>query len=259
MNDARRFLIHGLIAGLLAGIAAFAVAATIGEPPIDAAIAVEEAQSAEAEEHAHDEGEEGHSHADEEEEGAITRGQQAGPGLATASIAVGVVLGGIVGIGAAVAAGRLGRLGVVGSTTVVGAVGFVSFALAPWLAYPPNPPATGSGETIGERTAVYFSFLIVSVVAAFAAVAIARALARNNSLWTAIVLPALGWIAVVVLAYALLGPIDEVPNEFEANTLYSFRRAAILTQATLWAVLTVALTGLLHRTAVSRNRPRVTA
>ncbi len=247
MTDARTFLIHGLIAGLLAGIAAFAVAATIGEPPIDAAIAVEEAQSEDAHSHS-DEEEGGHSHGDEEE-GGITRGQQAGPGLATATIALSTVLGGLVGIGAAVAAGRLGRLGVAGSTTIVAAIGFVSFALVPWIAYPPNPPATGSGDTIGERTAMYFSFVIVSVVAAYGAVAVARALAGRRSLWTAVVLPALGYVVVVVLAAAVFGSIDEVPDEFPANTLYSFRMGALATQATLWAVLTVVLTGLLQRTA----------
>lgn len=253
MTNARRFLIHGLVAGLLAGIAAFVVAATIGEPPIDSAIAVEEAQSQEADEHSHADDEAGgHSHADEEE-GGITRGQQAGPGLATASIAIGVVIGGIVGIGAAAAAGRLGRLGVAGSTTVVSAVGFLSFALVPWFAYPPNPPATGSGDTIGDRTATYFSFLIISVVVAFAAVAIARSLARRTSLWTAVVLPAIGYVVVVAVAYAVLGPIGEVPDEFPANTLFSFRRSAILTQATLWTVLTIALTGLLHRTAARQK------
>ncbi|MES2944793.1 MAG: CbtA family protein, partial [Pseudomonadota bacterium] len=44
--NARTFLIHGLIAGLLAGIAAFLVAYSIGEPPIDAAIALEESNAA---------------------------------------------------------------------------------------------------------------------------------------------------------------------------------------------------------------------
>ncbi|OUZ07575.1 hypothetical protein BHE97_16660 [Aeromicrobium sp. PE09-221] len=249
MTDARTFLIHGLIAGLLAGIAAFAVAATIGEPPIDAAIAVEEGQAGE-QGHSHAHGEEdtagGHSHGDEE--GGITRGQQAGPGLATATIALSTVIGGLVGIGAAVAAGRLGRLGIVGSTTIVAAVGFVSFALVPWIAYPPNPPATGNGETIGERTAVYFSFVIVSVVAACGAVALARTLARRGSLWVAVVLPVAGYVAVAVLAFAVFGSIDEVPDEFPANTLYSFRMGALATQATLWAVLTIALTGLIQRT-----------
>lgn len=246
MTDARTFLIHGLIAGLLAGIAAFAVAATLGEPPIDAAIAVEEAQSEQSHDHAGDEAADGHSHDDEE--GGITRGQQAGPGLATATIALSTVIGGAVGIGAAVAAGRIGRIGIVGSTTLVAAVGFVSFALVPWIAYPSNPPATGSGDTIGERTAMYFSFVIVSVVAAYGAVALARTLARRGSLWVAVVLPAVGYIAVVALAFAVLGPIDEVPDEFPANTLFSFRMGALATQATLWAVLTIAVTGLIQRT-----------
>ena len=36
------FLVRGLLAGLLAGFVAFGVAYAVGEPPIDAAIALEE-------------------------------------------------------------------------------------------------------------------------------------------------------------------------------------------------------------------------
>lgn len=246
-NTARTFLIHGLIAGLIAGVAAFLVAYAVGEPPIDAAIAVEEAQSENAHDHAHeDAGDEGHSHGDE---GGVTRSDQAGPGLATATVAIGGVLGGLVGVVSAFAVGRIGRMRAATSTAVVGAVGFVSFALVPWIAYPPNPPATGSADTIGQRTTMYFAFLLVSIVAAIGAVAAGRAIARSASTWAALVLATVGYIAVIAIAYALLGPIDEVPDDFPANTLYSFRISALATQATLWAVLVAVLTGLVQRTS----------
>lgn len=118
--NARSFLINGLIAGLLGGLFAFLVAFGVGEPAIDDAIAVEEAAAAPADTEAHSHGaapegqsEEGaahsHSHGDEEA-GGITRDHQAGPGLATATGLIGVILGGLVGIASAFAAGRFGQL-----------------------------------------------------------------------------------------------------------------------------------------------------
>lgn len=255
MNDTRSFLVHGLIAGLLAGIAAFLVAYAVGEPAIDSAIAIEEAASAEhsstevsSTEHSHDDGEAaGHSH--DEESTGISRTQQAGPGLATATISVAVVIGGIIGIASAAAAGRIGRLGIGATTAIVAGCGFVAVALVPWLAYPPNPPAVGSAETIGERTAIYFSFVAISIVAMVGAIAFARVLLSTHGGWTATVAPALCYLAVVLLARTALGAIDEVPDTFAANTLFSFRIGSIATQAALWGVLGVTLTGLLLRTA----------
>ena len=59
--SARAFLVRGLLAGLLAGFAAFLVAHQVGEPPVERAIAVEEAGDAA---HAHDGAEAAHGHAE---------------------------------------------------------------------------------------------------------------------------------------------------------------------------------------------------
>jgi len=249
--NARSFLINGLIAGLLGGLIAFVVAIGVGEPAIDDAIAVEEAAAAPADTdaHSHDEGEEGtaHSHGDEEEEGGITRGQQAGPGLATATILVGAILGGLVGIASAFAAGRFGRLSPVATTALVTAVGFVAVVLAPWLKYPPNPPATGSGDTIGERTALYFGFLAISILAVIAAIIVARQVLAGRSAWLATAVGGAVYLAVIGIAFAVMAPIDEVPNSFPANTLFEFRVGSLITQGALWLVLGVALAGLVNR------------
>ncbi len=252
---ARNFLINGLIAGLLGGLIAFVVAVGVGEPPIDDAIALEESAAAPAE-HSHEEGEDaahshdeeeagGHSHGDEGE--GITRGQQAGPGLATATILIGAVLGGLVGIASAFAAGRLGRLSPVASTAVVGTLGFIAVVVTPWLKYPPNPPAVGSGDTIGERTALYFGFLVISVLAVIAAVLVARAVLASASAWVATAVGAGVYLTVVIISTLVMAPIDEVPDSFPANTLFEFRVGSLLTQGALWLVLVVALTGLVHR------------
>ncbi|GAA1742897.1 CbtA family protein [Aeromicrobium alkaliterrae] len=250
--NARSFLINGLIAGLLGGLIAFVVALGVGEPAIDDAIALEESAAAPAEHshdedeaHSHDEAAGGHSHGDEE--GGITRGQQAGPGLATATGLIGTILGGLVGIGAAFAAGRFGRLTPVATTALVAGVGFVAVVLVPWLKYPPNPPAVGSGDTIGERTALYFGFLAISLLAVLAAVIIARQVLASRSAWTATAAAGAVYLVVVGIATFVMAPIDEVPDSFPANTLFEFRIGSLLTQASLWLVLGVVLTGLVHR------------
>src|SRR5687768_16511547 len=167
----RTFLVQGLVAGLLAGIAAFVVAYTVGEPQVDRAIALEEAAGATAadgHDHTHtddpaDDAAAGHSHDDED--AVVTRATQSTLGLATGTLAIGVVLGGLTGLLAAVGLGRLGGLRPAASTALVALLGAVSFSIVPFLKYPATPPAVGSGETIDNRTALYFGFLAVSVLA----------------------------------------------------------------------------------------------
>ena len=48
MISARDFLVRGLLAGLFAGLVAFGVAYVIGEPSVNAAIAIEESAGVES-------------------------------------------------------------------------------------------------------------------------------------------------------------------------------------------------------------------
>lgn len=243
----RTFLVSGLVAGLVGGLLAFVVAFTIGEPPIDDAIALEEAAAAPAD-HTHADGEEGHTHSHgDEEEGGITRDQQAGPGLATATVLFGAVLGGVVGIATAFATGRLGSLRPGTTAALVTGIGFTAFAFVPWLKYPPNPPAVGSGDTIDERTARYFGFVLISVLAAVAAVVLVRYLLDRSTTWVAVSAGLCVFVVVVGIAALVLPAIDEVPDTFPANTLFEFRIGALGTQVALWGGIGLALSGLLTR------------
>ncbi|KHL19403.1 UNVERIFIED_CONTAM: hypothetical protein LK11_02755 [Mumia flava] len=249
----RTFLVSGLIAGLVAGVVAFAVAYTVGEPAVRDAIAIEEAGSSAAADdgHTHDHASDGsaaeepHSHGDEE--GGITRTTQETTGLLTGLLVLGTAFGGLLGIVAAYAVGRLGALRPLAGTALVGLLAFVAVALVPWLLFPPNPPAVGSGDTIDERTAQYFSVLLVSVVAAFAAVSFARALHRAGRGYLGVTIAGVGYL-VVVLGMALVLPREsEVPADFSADVLYGFRISSLLTQAALWATATLVLTALIAR------------
>lgn len=233
----RTFLINGLLAGLLAGFAAFLVAHQIGEPSVNAAIAVEEAQAATTghPQHAHDEG-----------GTVVSRENQSTWGLGTGTLVVGTGLGGLVALAAAGAVGRFGRMRPSQSTALVAALGFVAVALVPFLKYPASPPAVGNPDTIGHRTDLYFSFLAVSLVAALVASVAAARLLPGLGAYRTLIACGGGYLVVVVLAAILMPAVDEV-GTFPASTLWEFRRASITTLATLWGVLGLALVGLVGR------------
>ena len=237
MTSARDFLIRGLLAGLFAGLVAFGVAYVVGEPSVDAAIAIEES--------AHGGGE------------LVPRSLQSTVGLLTGTTVAGVTLGGLVGVLSALALGRLGRLGVRGVSLSLASIGFVSVSLLPFLAYPPNPPAVGHPETIGTRTELYFILVAISIIAAVTAVVVGHRLAARWGAWYATLSAVVGYLLVTLTAIALLPSYSEVPADFPATVLYEFRVASLVTQLALWATLGVTLGELLYRLQ-RRTAPRIT-
>lgn len=248
MLTARTFLVRGLLAGLVAGILAFGVAYLVGEPPVAAAISLEEQGAPTGAEHpadhatgttADDTADAGHSHGDGDE-AVVSRQNQATWGLLTATLLFGTALGGIVGVAAAFAAGRLGPISARASTALVAVIGFLAVYLVPYLKYPPNPPAVGNPDTIGQRTAWYFAMLAISVVAAIGAIVAARRLTPRLGAWNSWLIAAGGYLVVVLIAGWLLPIVDEVPADFSADLLWRFRMASLTVQATLWAAIGLA-------------------
>ncbi len=250
------FLIRGLAAGLVAGLLAFVVAFAFGEPYVEDAIALEEAAAAQMtpEEVAAEEA----AAAEEHHQVEISRDNQKSWGLLTGTLAVGTALGGLVSLAVAGVVGRLGNLSARGSTALVALIGFIAIALVPFTKYPATPPAVGSGETIGGRTASYFALQLVSVLAAIAMVVLANKLRGRFEAWTAATIAALGYVVVVAVTAFLLPTVNEIGN-FPADTLWYFRRSSLLVLATLWAtigVILVALVGRLHDRAVAEANRR---
>jgi predicted cobalt transporter CbtA len=243
MVSMRSLLVWGLLAGLLGGVLAFGFASVFGEPPVEAAIAIEEQGGG------HDHGTADGTDADaahaEEEPAEVSRGVQRTIGLAIATCAFGTALGGLVALAFAFAYGRLGPLGLRATVGTVTAVGFVAVVLVPYVTYPPNPPAVGHAETISDRTAAYFAMMAISVILAVLAVRLARAG------WLAAIGAALGYVVAVSVAGALLPTFREVPEDFPAQTLWDFRLASLGTQVVLWATIGLAFVALLQR---STNR-----
>jgi predicted cobalt transporter CbtA len=241
MISARDFLVRGLLAGLFAGLVAFGVAYVVGEPSVNAAIAIEESAGS-----GHDQVDESAT-SDDSHSTEVPRSLQSTVGLLTATTVAGVTLGGLVGVISALALGRFGRLGVRGVSLSVAAIGFVSVSLLPFVAYPPNPPAVGNPDTIGTRTALYFIMLAISIIAAVTATLVGRRLAGRWDPWYAALSVIAGYLLVTLTAVALLPSYSEVPADFPATVLYEFRAASLITQLTLWATLGIALGELLHR------------
>jgi predicted cobalt transporter CbtA len=255
--NARTFLVRGLLAGLIAGFVAFGVAYVIGEPSVNAAIAIEESG-----------GMAGHTHeaeppatgstatAAESHDTEVPRSLQSTLGLLTGTLVAGTVLGGLVGVVSALALGRLGGLSPRASTLSVAALGFVGVYLVPTLGYPPNPPAVGQPDTIGYRTALYFILTAVSLIALTTAVLIGRRLIPRLGGWHAFLLCGLGYVVVCLAAIGVMPTYDDVPHDFPATVLFEFRRASLITQLAMWGTIGIALAEFVGRlTRPTGSRP----
>jgi predicted cobalt transporter CbtA len=242
--NARAFLIRGLFAGLLAGIATFAVAYVVGEPHVDRAIAIEESSAVPADHRSDADGAAtAHSHDDA---AVVSRQDQSTWGLATGTLMIGVTIGGILALVSAGVMGRVGRLSPGTSTVLMGAIGYLSVVLIPFLKYPATPPAVGSGDTIGQRTALYFTFLLISVAAAATCTVLAARLLDSRGVQGALLIGAGTYVAVMVVASTLMPTIDEI-GAFPGDVLWDFRLASLFTLTALWATVTIVLTASIRR------------
>lgn len=273
MSMESRVVVAGAVAGLAAGVVAAVVSMVAVEPHINAAIAYEELRS--AVESGHAAADDGHSHSHGEGAG-ISR---------TAQSTIGVLLsvglfGMAVGLVVAIAAYALGRLlpGLATRWCAVASAGLTFFAayLVPFAKYPTNPPAVGDSGTVLQRSIVYFGMVAISVMAMVIAVVVARRIARSFGWWNASLVAAGGYLAVVVIAAALMpsyaslaGLETETPaalveggvivlDGFPADTLSGFRLASMLVSLVLYAgigVLIPAVQSAMARRTAGQPRP----
>lgn len=241
----RTLLVRGMLAGLAAGVLATVFAYVVGEPRVEAAIALEESAHA-----AH-----GHHHG---EDSLVSRGTQSTLGLFTGIAGYGLAMGGLFAIAFAVLHGRVSTLRPRVSAALLAAGAFAVVVLVPFLKYPANPPAVGRSGTIGDRTALYFGFLALSVVAALISVAAGRTLADRFGAAPGALLGAGGYVVVMAVAAVLLPAVDEVPAGFPGSLLWDFRVASLATQVVLWGALGIGF-GILAEQALRRAPAAVPA
>ncbi|MGI5403602.1 CbtA family protein [Streptomyces sp. CA-135486] len=226
----RALLVRGMIAGLIAGVFALAVAYTLGESPVDAAIAFEESHS--------------HEHGGEE---LVSRAMQSTAGLATGVLVFGLAIGGIAALAFCVALGRIGRFGPRATAALVALGALLSVYVVPYLKYPPNPPAVGDPETIGQRTTLYFLMILLSVLLAVAAVILGKRLAPRLGNWNATAAATAAFVVAAGLAFAFLPSFNEVPKDFPATVIWEFRLATLAVQVVFWALFGLAFGHLAER------------
>lgn len=266
----KRFILRGFGAGALAGLLAFVFARIMAEPFIQQAIDYEsgrdEAQDAllraagapiEA------------AHAE-----VFSRGIQADIGIGVGLILFGVAMGGLFAV-AFILAQRLTKSTLrprVLALILAGAA-FLGVYLVPFLKYPANPPAIGHEETIGDRTTLYLTMVVLSVGFLVAAVVAARKLVPRMGGWNATLVAGAGYVAVMALVMAILPPlghlhanvvefgrqVTETPQPlldpdgkivypgFPADALFKFRLYSVISQTILWGTLGLAFGWLAER------------
>jgi hypothetical protein len=237
----RTLLIWGLLAGLCGGIAAAGFAKVAGEPPLDRAIAWEEAHSTPAPG--------GHDHG-----ALVSRQVQSTVGLLLGATLYGIALGGLFALVFAAVYGRVSpRAGPARTALALGLVAFVVLYLVPFIKYPANPPSVGNPDTIGERTALHLGMIAISVLAAVAALRLRRDLLARAGEGMATVCAVGGYFLVVVAAGVVMPGVHEVPATFPATVLFDFREASVGIQLVLWTTIALVFGAAAER-VVARTR-----
>lgn len=231
----RTLLLRGMLAGLLAGLLAFAFARWAGEPQVERAMVFEFNMAQASDE--------------PREPEVVSRKFQRSIGLLTGAVVYGSALGGIFGLVFAFSQGRFRVSSPRALALWIAGLGFIAIVLSPSLKYPANPPAVGSPETIGTRTAAYFLAIALSLASMALSLQLGRRLNRRFGIWNGSLLAALVFILLTVTFTSFLPTIDEVPQAFPASLLWKFRIASWGMQLLLWITL-----GLLFGWLTERER-----
>lgn len=247
-------LLRGMLVGVLAGLLAFGFARIFGEPQVDRAIALEGTLG-----HSHDHGD--HAAAvpaggEAEESELVSRETQAGLGLLTGAVVYGAAIGGLFALVFAFTYGRVGRLDARATAALLALGAFIALVVVPGLKYPANPPAVGNPDTIGERTALFFVMLAISIAALVLAVNLAFGLARRHGGWAAGLIAGAVYIAIIAVAQIALPVVNDVPEGFPADLLWNFRVASLGMHAVLWATIGLAFGALAERSFARRTGGR---
>jgi hypothetical protein len=230
-----------MLVGLAAGLLAFCVARTLGEPQVNKAIAFEEYVDANV-------------HHESGEDAPVSRAVQDSGGLGAGAILYGVAFGGLFALVFAGAYGRLGTMTARGTAAVLGLLGFLGVYVVPVLKYPANPPAIGDPDTIGKRTTLFLLMMLLSISAMIVAVVVRRRLVIRFGEWNATLVAAGGYLVAMALCFVLLPGINEIPQAliagvvpavtdaettFPPTVLWRFRVASFAIQAVMWATIAI--------------------
>ncbi|GAA2371163.1 CbtA family protein [Dactylosporangium salmoneum] len=272
----KRIIARGILAGALAGLAAFVFARIFAEPRIQDAIDYESGRD-EAQ-HALDKAA-GVAVAGEHEHELFSRTIQGNVGIGVGMIAFGLAMGALFAVAYAVCLGRVGNLRPRSLAALLAGAGFLTLYLVPFLKYPANPPAIGHEETIGQRSAFYLIMVLASVLFLILAVVLGQRLKPRFGTWNATLLAAGAFVVVTGVLMALLPAFGELSSNvaeyglhatetplplrdpkgnivfpgFDADLLFEFRLYTVGAQLLLWTVIGLVFAPLAER--LLGNRP----
>lgn len=261
-----KLLVRGMLVGLVAGLLTFGLARIVGEPAIGKAIEYEatiDKQKADAKFRADvDAAKAAHGPLParpEEEPELVARWVQSTFGLFTGVMIVGAALGGIFSLVFAFAYGRIATIGPRATAAVVAALGYVSIFFIPNLKYPSSPPSVGEAATIGARTGLYFSMILLSVIAMVLAVMLRKRLTQRLGAWNSTIAAGVAYIALMLVVGFGLPTVSEVPETFSAVVLWDFRMSTIAMQAVLWSIIGLAFGAVAEPALIRFGRGAVAA
>ncbi|MEA2685114.1 MAG: hypothetical protein QOE93_309 [Actinomycetota bacterium] len=237
LSRPRSVALGAVLLGVVGGLLAALLLTFVGEPRIEQAIKLEQAQA-------------GHSVAGEPE--IVSRSVQKGVGLFAAYAVTGAAFGLLFAV--AFWAFRGSRPDPFHRALVAGAILAGALTVAPWLKYPPNPPAVGDPDTQAKRQILYISVICLTAVVGMAAAALSTRLRRDG--WPEARRTVAVVAAVVVplgLAFVLL-PGAPDPITVPAKLLWSFRLASLSGNLLLWTVITLGF-GVLASASASERSP----
>jgi predicted cobalt transporter CbtA len=238
----RSVAVAAVLIGLFAGLVAAAFLEVTGEPSIQAAINIEHANAA-----SHDRA--GGAGGGEPE--IVSRSVQRGVGLFGAYAVTGAAFGLLVAVGFWVMRGGQPDpflRALVAGTILAGAV-----TVAPWLKYPPNPPAVGDPGTLATRQLLYVTVIGLALAWGVAAAFLSTRLRGGGWPTHRRVLAVVGVVVVpMAVAYAVLPPPPDAVT-VPATLLWRFRLASLSGNLLLWGVLTLGFGALMAEAAARRS------
>lgn len=243
----RSLVVTAALVGLAAGLLAAVFARVAGVPALEDAIAIEEARADDA-----GSGDAGAEGPEGDDEAVVSRSDQRGVGLFGAYGLTGAAFGALLGL--TVHGLRRGRPVAGPRVLMAGVILAGSLTVAPWLKYPPNPPAVGDPDTVAERQALYVTVIVVAAVAGLAATVLSRRLRGAGWPDHRRVIAVTAAVAVPLLI--VLAAMPPAPDEVSvpATLVWRFRLASLGANLTLWALLTLGVHWLVGE-ATARRQP----
>ena len=122
---------------------------------------------------------------------------------------------------------------------VAGALLGGALTVAPWLKYPPNPPAVGDPATLTKRQLLYIAVIAIALVVGVLATLVSRRLRRVGWDDPRRIAAVVALVAVpMLLAFGLLPPAPDAVNA-PATLIWRFRVASLGGNLALWTLLTL--------------------